>query len=1122
MVCGGFASVFARLRAFAAHSPAKSKGAIAHGCVVLTLLATSMASARVDNPGEFAPGEAWTRPAERPFRDDLCLNGAWQFQPVPVAADLAGHQGDPPPLAPPGGEWEAAPVKVPSPWNANAWGTGPDAGPGTGHPYWPTSVYFPSYPPRWTGVEQGWLRRTFRVPAGWAGRRVAVHFEAVAGACVVLVNGRPAGTHFDTYTPFELDVTDLLRPGENELRVGVQSHHLFDRRSDRYPKMRAPYPVGSNTERLCGIWQDVFLLAVPPVRVADAFVQPNVDRGELAVDVTVRNDTGGPATVRVGGAVRPWARDGGDNGQTRSHLDPAVLSLPPADVTIAAGRTAVVTLRQPVGSALKRWAPGSPNLYAAVVSVDQNGTTVDRQQTRFGWRQFTLSGPNLLLNGQKIQLAGDLLHPFGPFTLSRRYAWGWYKLVQDFGGNAVRLHAQPMPRFYLDLADEMGLCVLDETALFGSSVALDFEPPEAWRRFADHYDGLVLRDRNHPAVMGWSFGNELFAIFDLNHVAPADADRWYRQLGDLGLRARALDPTRPWISCDGDGDLRGTLPVYAKHFGLGLPAADRLPADGLKPLMVGESGGSYYARPEQLAVFNGPAAFASYAGRNDALGIDAYDNLVHLAKPRLAYYSASETAWFGVEPLPFGYADVTRLPTAADGVFFTAPFVDGKPGIQLEHLPPYVATINPGWDPDLPLYRPLGMFKAERAALDPAGPQPCPWDHRDVPPPPAAARPPTTDRVAFIGDRDGPLGRRLLDWGVPLVPDGNAADLVIVDAGAKPPEFTQTPRDGVLILLGDTAPDWAKVVLTDRPATALVNDPGHAFTSTFRPASVYFAEGSPDQRAILRHGMDGPALRNARVLLRASDTDWSLFNDQPEVAKCGAEVLYEHLAKPSGVALIGVAPGTYVCSLDYRLAAPAADAMWRQLFTNMGVKLGAARPSAAAAFDDGGALATACVAGRFPADAPLPDRPRWTLPRYVDRDRFLLDRFDPGGQAVPFAVYFSYWVKSPRALDDLLAGGPDVPRYDTVCYAADGCELSLNGRVIAPARSEPADYRTRVDYPALPLRKGWNHVLIRVTAARLTAGQPPTLAVRARSDDAKFFAAVETSAGPPAGERSTP
>ena len=85
----------------------------------------------------------------------------------------------------------------------------------------------------------------------------------------------------------------------------------------------------------------------------------------------------------------------------------------------------------------------------------------------------------------------------------------------------------------------MGLVVLDETALFGSSIPLNFEEPVAWQRFAEHYDGLVLRDRNHPSVLGWSFGNELFAIFDLNRMSRRRTPtRWYRAT----RRARAARP----------------------------------------------------------------------------------------------------------------------------------------------------------------------------------------------------------------------------------------------------------------------------------------------------------------------------------------------------------------------------------------------------------------------------------------------------------------------------------------------------------------------------------------------------------------------------------------------------
>src|SRR6185312_796511 len=109
----------------------------------------------------------------------------------------------------------------------------------------------PSYPISWDTSEMGWLRRSFRVPPDWAGRQLILHFEAVAGDCQVLVNGHSAGAHFDQYLPFELDITHLVKPGEdNTLLVGVRAHTLFNKPSARYPRMRAPYPIGSETEHL--------------------------------------------------------------------------------------------------------------------------------------------------------------------------------------------------------------------------------------------------------------------------------------------------------------------------------------------------------------------------------------------------------------------------------------------------------------------------------------------------------------------------------------------------------------------------------------------------------------------------------------------------------------------------------------------------------------------------------------------------------------------------------------------------------------------------------------------------------------------------------------------------------
>ena len=931
---------------------------------LLTFCGAAQGATQFDQP--FAPSDGIVADVEKPARDERCLNGAWQFQPAAVPADYRRDAGEPPALPDPVAErWEPTPIRIPSPWNANTWGNGRDVGVGTPRPYWADSVYFPSYPPAWDGAEMGWLRRRFRVPAGWAdrgGKRLILRFEAVAGDCRVLVNGRAAGSHgLDAYTPFDLDVTDLVkRDSENELLVGVRARRLSDQTSERFPKFRAPYPIGSNTDQLVGIWQDVYLLAVPTVRAAEVFVKPLVDQDVLEVEATLRNDSADARTVTVGGDVRPWvnlapANDPVESPVPKWRLDAGVLRVPPQSVALAAGEAKAVTLCVPVAAGqLRFWSPRTPNLYGLVLTIQAvDGSSLDTKYTRFGWRQFTIHGPDLLLNGEPIKLVGDLCHPFGPFMMSRRFAWAWYAMIRDMGGNAVRPHAQPYPRCFLDLADEMGLCVLDESALFGSSIQLNFEQPAAWERFAAHLAALVRRDRNHPSVFGWSVGNELFAIFDYNDVPPEKAAEWYGKLADLARGVEKLDPTRPWISCDGDGDLHGALPVWSKHFGLGLPPADALPAVAGKPLMVGESGGSYYATPAQLSAFNGPRAYANYTGRNEALAIDAYQNVAQLARPRLAYFSISEVVWFGLEPLPFGYSDVSRLPTRDDGVFFTAPFQEGKPGMQIERLPPYVGTLNPGWDKSLPPYRPLALFDAVKAATSGAA---SPWDHEhlDSPATKPATRPTPVPLVGFAGERDGATFHALQSLGVPLAKPGENAPLLIVDAGhlaaadveaAKRQMQAVTDAGGTALALFDgPAPDGllpTAVTLTDRTATMLDPKAPSPWTAGLTAADLYFAEDSVD-KLVLKRGLAGPLVDRGDVLLAASDTDWSLFNNQPEAAKCGAVVLYEHLRKPAGAALVRVPAGRgqlLLCAIDLNLASPARVTLWRRLLTNGGVTL---------------------------------------------------------------------------------------------------------------------------------------------------------------------------------------
>ena len=116
-----------------------------------------------------------------------------------------------------------------------------------------------------------------------------------------------------------------------------------------------------------------------------------------------------------------------------------------------------------------------------------------------------------------------------------------------------------------------------------------------------------------------------------------------------------------------------------------------------------------------------------------------------------------------------------------------------------------------------------------------------------------------------------------------------------------------------------------------------------------------------------------------------------------------------------------------------------------------------------------------------------------------------------GAESGAFAVYFSCWLRSPRALDDLLADGPDAPRFTLFCYAAEKCRVFVNGREAPAARTAPADYRTRYAFENVPLKKDWNHILIKVAARQLRDPNPATLAVRLGSSSESFLQQLESA-----------
>jgi len=840
----------------------------------------------------FSPQEGMVNRTEAEFRDELCLNGSWDFLPAD-GADMT--------VLPEGG-WDQTKIKIPSPWNVNGFANDGLAG--------PDHRNYPSYPESWISVKQAWMHRSFSVPSDWTGKRLILHFEAVAGKTVVYVNGHNVAENFDIFLPFEADITDLVAPGETaELLVSVQSQKLFE---DRSTVGRRIIPAGSMWGYyINGIWQDVDLIAVPDVHVEDVYVKPFVSKSLLEVDVTVANTTDKDVTVSLEGVVNRWINCAGIEVNSAPvpswKLGCEELALAGTKTTLAAGETRTFTISADVPEGtLDYWTPESPALHALQVRVVKHSgrsakQIVDNKYTRFGWREWTLVGTKHCLNGKPYELHGDSWHFMGIPQMTRRYAWAWFTAIKGMNGNAVRPHAQVYPRFYLDMADEMGICVLDETANWASDGGPKLDSPLFWENSKDHLERFVKRDRNHASVFGWSVSNEnkpvILYVFKRPDLLPQQYVAW-EEWRDI---VRANDVTRPWISSDGEDDGDGRLPVTVGHYGDQYSMRKWI-AIG-KPWGMGEHGMAYYGTPQQTAKYNGERSYESMQGRMEAIAKESYALISAQRKNGASYSTVFNSVWYGLQPLPIGKQDLTSAPTLEDGVFFSD-FREGEFGVQPERMGPYCTTLNPGYDPSLPLYRPWPMYEAMRSANAPGEPSYSPWADAPVETVAAASPAKTYEKVYYVGRQDSRMKEVLDLVGVPFseynarkFAKSSERALFLVDAS----EANAVPYTGSAdVMLWGITPGTVGAyseVLGDELQVAELKRSSflpeqRSFCAGLANSDFYFCEVQRKDAAVYTLG--GRFVSEGETILSACRTDWRKWNKRPEELKTAAVLRSEN------------------------------------------------------------------------------------------------------------------------------------------------------------------------------------------------------------------------------------
>ena len=1005
----------------------------------------------------FAPHEGLINKTEKEYRKEICLNGLWDFQAVELPESYVQGNGTAPELSlPVANVWDKTKIKIPSPWNINSFAyrglEGPD------------HRNYPSYPKAWEDVKMAWMRKTITIPSGWADRQIKLYFEAVAGFAEVYVNRQKVGENFDLFLPFDMDIINLAVPGETiEILVGIKSQSLFE---DRSTIGRRIVPAGSMWGyHISGIWQDVFLIALPKINVKDIYVKPLVSQNLLELEVTVQNNTEKKADVQLQGVINEWINRIGTDADSAPvpnwELGTKALDIAAVKLVIAAGGESKASIQVPVKEGdLAYWTPEHPNLYGLRLFINDKRQTIDTKYERFGWREWTFQGTKQYLNGKPIELKGDSWHFMGIPQMTRRYAWTWYTAIKGMNGNAVRPHAQIYPRFYLDVADEMGICVLNETANWASDGGPKLDSDKFWEASKQHLKRFVLRDRNHASVFGWSISNEnkpvILHVYNKPELMSSQKQAWK----DWRNIVMENDPTRPWISDDGEDDGDGILPTTVGHYG-DLNSMKHWVEIG-KPWGIGEHSMAYYGTPEQVSKYNGEEAYTSQYGRMKGLANECYNLIVNQRKMGASYVSVFNMAWYALQPLPVGKKDVTTAPSLTeDGIFFPN-YMEGIPGVQPERMGPYCTTFNPGYDPSLPLYMPWPMYEAMRAANAPEQPAWSPYmdiekkSNVDVPTVPLK----TYKEVVFIGSEDSFLKQIMDVQGVKFavkITDPQQL-LYIIDGSHVPTDadekkLLQNAAKGADIWIWGLVPQTINaynkilplpVALEKRNISSFIPEQ-KSWLKGLNNSDFYFCE---IQRAnASEYGLSGALVDEGEILLNACNTDWRKWNKRPEELKTAATLRSENEQKGAAPTFVKYQSGIssyYVSTLTEFANSEKGYNTLAGILKRAGIPCRVTGSNTADVF--------------FLRDNNL-QFPISTREKFIrEGNEYIVD----------------YWVFSPRPLNDLLIE-PNMPKL-TLYVDTWQSALLLNDKPYEAANKT----NRNSTYKELPLLQGWNKVTLRI------------------------------------------
>jgi len=363
--------------------------------------------------------------------------------------------------------------------------------------------------------------KTFSIPKNWKGNRIKIRFDGVSSHAIVIVNGKKLAEHEGSFVPFETDITDALKSGENVLQVEVQANTISDILA--CTSQYAVHTVG-------GILRNVTLFALPQVNLADLTVVTTLDKSynnaTLNLKALVNNQSQKAAAGQIAYTLTDAA---GKNIATVKTALPAL-----------SGEKSILLNTNLAVKNPAKWNTDKPYLYTLTTALIMDGKITQSHQQKIGFRQVEVKGNQLLVNGMPIKLRGVNRHSVHPLTgraISEDLELKDAELFKKANCNYIRTSHYPPSERFLAIADSIGLFVENESSLtwiqHGASPIW-----KLWNYKDEKFYPYMLAaniekmqaGKNHPSVIIWSLGNE-------SYWSPL-WDKVYRE-------AKKLDPTRP-------------------------------------------------------------------------------------------------------------------------------------------------------------------------------------------------------------------------------------------------------------------------------------------------------------------------------------------------------------------------------------------------------------------------------------------------------------------------------------------------------------------------------------------------------------------------------------------------